>query len=70
MNRSQMLYRILHWFKRSELALPLEGALGTLLIFYGLSQIDCINLWTILGASLLILCILQIQARLPDRDWQ
>jgi hypothetical protein len=53
----------------SDFVVLMEGILGASIIFYSLGQNDGVNLWTICGAALLVICIWQVQARFPDRDW-
>ena len=69
MHRSQKLYGILQWLKTSDLVVLVAGVLGTLSIFRGLRESDVVNFWVICGSVILIICLWQIQARLPDRDW-
>ena len=69
MYRLQKLYRLLQWLKTSSFIVLVEGILGTSIIFYSLRQNEAVNLWTIWGACLVVICIWQVQARFPDRDW-
>jgi hypothetical protein len=66
---SPKLYRVLQWLKMSDFVVLMEGILGASIIFYSLGQNDGVNLWTICGAAILVICIWQVQARFPDRDW-
>jgi hypothetical protein len=69
MYQSQKLYHLLQWLKTSSFVVLVEGILGTSIIFYSLRQNEAVNLWTICGACLVVICIWQVQARFPDRDW-
>ena len=69
MYQSQKLYHLLQWLKTSSFVVLVEGILGTSIIFFSLRQNEAVNLWTICGACLVVICIWQVQARFPDRDW-
>jgi hypothetical protein len=66
--RAQKLRRLLQWLNTSGFIFA-EGILGTSIIFYSLQQSEAISLWAICGAGLVVICIWQILARFPDRDW-